>query len=82
MIKHYVIISTILGDLKSRGIFIDAEPLDIELPDPKDREFFEIVMEERKNENAYLITGNLKHFPAEPFIVTPRQMLDIILDEE
>ena len=30
-------------------------------------------------EDAYLVTGNIKHFPTKPFIVTPRQMLDIIL---
>lgn len=38
-------------------------------------------MEERKEEEAYLVTGNIKHFSDKPFIVTPRQMLDIILEE-
>ena len=38
-------------------------------------------MEERKEEEAYLVTGNIKHFPDKPFIVTPRQMLDIFLKE-
>jgi len=38
-------------------------------------------MEERNNEDAYLVTGNIKHFPVRPFIVTPRRMLDIILEE-
>ncbi|MBQ3281007.1 MAG: hypothetical protein IJH41_01235 [Eubacterium sp.] len=28
-----------------------------------------------------LVTGNIKHFPDEPFIVTPRKMLDIILSD-
>ena len=51
------------------------------LPDPKDRVFYEVVMEERKNEDAYLVTGNIKHFPIRPYIVTPREMLDIILEE-
>lgn len=26
------------------------------------------------------VPGNTKHFPAEPYIVTPRQMLDIIME--
>ena len=47
------------------------------LPDMKDLPFYEVVMEKRE-ENAYLVTGNLKHFPSEPFIVTARQMLDIL----
>jgi hypothetical protein len=38
-------------------------------------------MEERKGEAAYLVTGNIKHFPEKPFIVTPREMLDIILKD-
>ena len=40
---------------------------------------FAFVMEERKDRDAYLVTGNIKHFPIKPFIVTPRQMLDIIV---
>lgn len=35
-------------------------------------------MEARKTEDAYLITGNLKHFPAKAFAVTPREMLEIM----
>ena len=60
-------------------IYIDAPELEVELPDPKDRVFYEVVMEERNTEDAYLVTGNLKHFPEEPFVVTPRQMIDIIV---
>ena len=52
------------------------------MPDPKDRVFYEVVMEQRKSDNAYLATGNIKHFPQKPFIVTPRQLLDIILEEK
>lgn len=74
------IIADIIRALEKAGFYIDAETVDIDLPDPKDRVFYEVVMEERKEEEAYLITGNIKHFPAEPFIVTPRQMVDIILN--
>ena len=52
------------------------------MPDPKDRVFYEVVKEQRKSDNAYLTTGNIKHFPQKPFIVTPRQLLDIILEEK
>jgi len=73
------IINDVLDTINENGLYVDAEELDIELPDPKDRVFYEVVMEERKEEDAYLVTGNIRHFPAKPFIVTPRQMLDIIL---
>ena len=75
------IIGDVLENIRSNGIFVDEEHLDIDLPDPKDRVFYEVVMEERKNDDAYLVTGNSRHFPVEPFIVTPRQMIDIILSD-
>ena len=74
------IVKDILNELDDHAVYIDAEPLNVELPDPKDIVFYEVVMEERKEEDAYLVTGNIKHFPEKPFIVTPRQMIDMILD--
>lgn len=74
------IIGDVLTEITQLGIYIDAEEIDIALPDPKDRVFYEVVMEERKAEDAYLVTGNIRHFPAKPYVVTPRQMVDIILE--
>ncbi len=73
------IVDDVLESLENRGISIEAETVDIVLPDPKDRVFYEVVLEERKAEEAYLVTGNIKHFPVETFIVTPRKMLDLVL---
>lgn len=73
------IVEDIIGSLTDSGIFVDGETQNMEFIDEKDRMFFEVVMEERKDEDAYLVTGNIRHFPVEPFIVTPRQMLDIIV---
>lgn len=71
-------IDIVIEGLVRRGIFVDAEKLEIDLPDQKDVVFYEIVMEQRKTEEAFLVTGNIKHFPVEPYIVTPREMLTII----
>ena len=76
------IVEAIIHTFRQRGLYVDADLINIELPDPKDRVFFEVVMEERNEEDAYLVTGNIKHFPEKPFIVTPRQMLDIILKDQ
>lgn len=73
------IIDDVVDEIEQLGIHVDAEELNVELPDPKDRIFYEVVMEVRKSEDAYLVTGNIKHFPQKTFVVTPRQMLDIIL---
>lgn len=45
--------------------------------------FYAVTMEKRKevDEDAYLITGNQKHFPRRPFVVTPKQMLEIINED-
>lgn len=73
------IVADIITSIAEKAVRVDAEHIDIDLPDPKDRVFYEVVMEERKDEDAYLVTGNIKHFPVKPFIVTPREMLNIIL---
>ena len=75
------IVESVLAGITENAVFLDAETLDVELPDPKDRVFYEVVMEKRKDEDAYLVTGNIRHFPMKPFIVTPREMLDIILEQ-
>ncbi|MCH5194676.1 MAG: putative toxin-antitoxin system toxin component, PIN family [Oscillospiraceae bacterium] len=71
------LINRTLSTIEKRGIMIEPSPTGAILPDMKDLPFYEIVMEKR-DDDAYLVTGNLKHFPKEPFIVTPRQMLDIL----
>ncbi len=44
-------------------------------PDPKDVVFYEVAL---SKEDAYLVTGNIKHFPKKPFVVTPAEMLAIL----
>lgn len=73
------IVQNILDEIGQRGIFMDAAEIDTALPDPKDIVFYAVVMEGRKTEDAFLVTGNIRHFPEKPYVVTPRQMMDIIL---
>lgn len=75
------IVSEVIEAIKGRAIFVDEERIDIELPDPKDRVFYEVVMEQRKSSDAYFVTGNIKHFPVKPYVVTPKEMMDIILSD-
>jgi hypothetical protein len=41
------------------------------MPDESDRVFYDVA----KTAGAYLITGNTKHFPQEPFILTPAEFV-------
>lgn len=47
-------------------------------PDPKDVVFYEVAL---SKEDAYLVTGNTKHFPKKPIVVTPAEMLEILRSE-
>ena len=71
-----------LDELKRRAVFTDAGPIEDTIPDPKDIVFYAVLMEKRKEEEAYLVTGNLKHFPIRTYIVTPREMLDILREAQ
>ena len=46
--------------------------------DMKDLPLYEVVLE-KQDDYAYLVTGNMKHFPKKPFIVTANEFL-LILD--
>lgn len=71
-------IESLLSDIIARGRFVDAKDFEDVLPDPKDKIFYCVLMTAREDVDAYLVTGNLKHFPIKPFVVTPRELLDII----
>ena len=49
-----------------------------DFPDLDDIVFYEVAM---SKEDAYLVTGNTKHFPKSPIVVTPAEMVQIILDQ-
>ena len=71
------LINYLLLSVEKYGILVVPSATGITLPDMKDLPFYEVVMEKR-HDGAYLVTGNLKHFPLEPFIITAREMLDIL----
>lgn len=73
-------VNVFLDELKKRAVFSDSCIIEEEIPDPKDMVFYAILMEKRKDTDAYLVTGNMKHFPVRTYIVTPREMLDIIAE--
>ena len=76
------IVNDVISSFEEQGEFIDTGQTDIAFSDPKDAVFYEIVMEKRKETgNAYVVTGNIKHFPKQPFVVTPREMLDLLLND-
>lgn len=69
------VIKATLEAIKKGGLKSDRFASDEQLPDPKDIVFYEVVL---SVDDSFLITGNIKHFPKKPFVVTPAEMLRII----
>ncbi len=70
------LIEDFLSFFTTFGIKCSRTPISGEsFPDSDDIVFYEITMSVN---DAYLITGNTKHFPEKPFIVTPAQMVEIL----
>ncbi|MBR5038883.1 MAG: putative toxin-antitoxin system toxin component, PIN family [Prevotella sp.] len=57
------------------GIRGERVPSKENFPDPKDVVFYEVAL---SKEDAYLVTGNTKHFPKTPIVVTPNEMVEIL----
>ena len=57
------IISKIVESIKAKVISIIEGHIEIELPDEKDRVFYEVVMKSNKERESFLVIGNIKHFP-------------------
>ena len=68
-------IASILDAIQEMGVMSDRiESLEY-FPDPKDVVFYEVAL---SKDDAYLVTGNTKHFPKKPIVVTPAEMLEIL----
>ena len=44
------------------------------MPDEDDRVFYEVSLSQ---EDSFLVTGNLKHYPSSPRVITPAQFLEV-----
>ncbi|MDR2167546.1 MAG: putative toxin-antitoxin system toxin component, PIN family [Clostridiales bacterium] len=63
----------VLSVVHENGKRVWVRPGKIYMPDETDRVFYDVA----KHVGAYLITGNKKHYPDEPFIVTSAAFLEL-----
>lgn len=61
------------------GIHVDRIPYDEDMPDEKDRVFYEVSL---SREDSFLVTGNLRHFPVTPKVVSPSELITIVENEQ
>lgn len=70
-------VDIIINAIKTNGVEFFPQSSGEILIDMDDLIFYEVAMEKR-NDESYLVTGNLKHYPIKDFIVTPAEMLEIL----
>ena len=71
------LIQMVLLAVRQYGVEVFPQPTGEILVDMDDLVFYEVAMEKREDD-AYLVTGNQKHYPIRDFIVTPAEMMEII----
>jgi putative PIN family toxin of toxin-antitoxin system len=57
------------------GLRLERTPSGEVFPDADDAVFYEVAL---SKEDSYLVTGNQRHFPKSPIVVTPAEMLEIV----
>lgn len=71
------LVRTVLEAVRQYGVEVFPQPTGEILADMDDLIFYEVAMEKRED-GAYLVTGNQKHYPVRSFIVTPAEMMKMI----
>ena len=66
---------TAVLDMVTTGLNMERTPSGVSFPDADDAVFYEVAL---SKEGSYVVTGNQKHFPKSPIVVTPAEMLQIV----
>ena len=69
------LIDDILDAISQNGIMLGRTKTEEVFNDPKDIVFYEVAL---SKDGSFLVTGNTKHFPASPIVVTPAELLGIL----
>ena len=64
----------LLEEITGRGLKVIVKPGTIAMPDETDRKFYDTA----KFCEAYLIIGNIRHFPKDQFVTNPAGFIQII----
>lgn len=73
------IVDSLISGFTDFGICTFRTPSeDFAFPDNDDVVFYEVALSVK---DSFLVTGNTKHFPRKPFIITPAEMVEILRNE-
>ena len=75
------IIINLLKDIMDNGLKVtELSEVHETMPDPKDVVFYAVTLS-AQDKDAFLVTGNGKHFPEKPFVVAPLELVEILREE-
>lgn len=70
-----LLVEDLISSIVQTGISSERVETEDSFIDLKDVVFYEVAL---SHEGSYLVTGNIKHFPKSPIVVTPAEMLAIM----
>ena len=68
-------VTGIIEGIRNEGLDTIRAKASETFPDPDDRVFYEVALAEP---DSRLVTGNLKHYPTSPIVVTPAQFCNLL----
>ncbi len=71
-------IKTVLEVVRT-GLCLGRTPSNEMFPDQDDAVFYEVAL---SKEGTFLVTGNFRHFPKSPIVVTPAEMISILEEKK
>jgi putative PIN family toxin of toxin-antitoxin system len=71
-------IKTVLEVVRT-GLCLGRTPSNEIFPDEDDAVFYEVAL---SKEGTFLVTGNFRHFPKSPIVVTPAEMISILEEKK
>ena len=71
--REYV--SDVINRIVANGVRTDRIASGEFFPDPSDAVFYEVAI---SRDGTFLVTGNQRHFPIDPIVVTPAELVEIL----
>ena len=69
------IADALISFIMENGIEVARATFLNEMPDEDDRVFYEVAL---SDEDSFLVTGNLKHYPQTPQVISPANFINIL----
>ncbi len=71
------VVEALIEKIRELGLFADPVPSKETFPDEDDRVFYEVVLS-HADDDAKLVTGNARHYPASPLVISAARFCELI----